>query len=67
MWSSDLSRADRFIFGSQLLVFLALAEAITAARLFTVGRQPFARDLDRWSRIVYPACFVLVVCLALWF
>jgi hypothetical protein len=61
-----LTRADRFIVGSQTLVFLALAEAIASARLFSIGRKGFARDLDRWSRMAYPACFVLVLCFSFW-
>ena len=61
-----LTRADRFIVGSQFLVFLALAEAITSARLFAAGRETFARNLDWYSRVAYPACFVLVLCLAFW-
>jgi len=61
-----LTRADRFVFGSQLLVFIALAEAITAARLFATGREKFARGLDRWSRIAYPVGYLFVLCLSFW-
>jgi len=61
-----LTRADRFIIGSQLLVFLALAEAITAAHLFANGSEKLARNLDWWSRIAYPVCFVLVLCFSFW-
>jgi hypothetical protein len=61
-----LTRADRFVIGSQLLVFLALAEAITAAHLFASGREAFARNLDWWSRVIYPAGFLLVLCLSFW-
>lgn len=61
-----LTRADRFILGSQLLVFLALAEAITSARLFSIGRKELARNLDRWSRRAYLVVFFLVLCVSFW-
>ena len=61
-----LTRADRFIVGSQLLVFVALAEAITSARLFSIGRKDLARNLDRWSRRAYVVCFFLVLCVSFW-
>jgi len=61
-----LTSADYFIIGSQLLVFLALAEAITAAHLFANEREKLARNLDWWSRIAYPIGFVLVLCFSFW-
>jgi DNA primase len=48
------------------MAFLALAEAITAAHLFASGREAFARNLDWWSRVIYPAGFLLVLCLSFW-
>jgi hypothetical protein len=59
-----LTRADHFVISSQVLVFLALAEAIAAAHFFAIGRKELARSLDRWSRIAYPVLFVIVVCLS---
>lgn len=58
---SYLTRADRFILGSTLLVFLALAEAILAGRLAGEGREAASRRLDVAARWIYPTLFALHV------
>ncbi|MFQ5541646.1 MAG: hypothetical protein ACE5E2_02360, partial [Candidatus Binatia bacterium] len=61
-----LTRVDRFVLGSLVLVFLALAEAITSGVLAARGKEALARRLDRWARFIFPAAFVVVLVLALW-
>lgn len=58
---SYLTRADRFLIGSTLLVFFAFGEAIWTSYLATHGREAQAVRIDRASRILSPACFVVVV------
>jgi hypothetical protein len=54
---SYFTRADIFIFGSTLLVFFALAEAILTSRLAKSGRQKLSLLIDRVSRLVYLLLF----------
>lgn len=55
-----LTRVDRFVFGSLILVFLALIEAVTSGTLASQGKEAFAKTLDRWSRFIFPGSFFLV-------
>ncbi len=61
-----LTRVDRFVLGSLVLVFLALAEAITSGVLAARGKEALARRLDRWARFIFPAAFVVLLALAFW-
>ena len=58
---SYLSRADRFILSSSLLVFLALVEAVTASTLARTGRAERAHRLDRISRLAFPAVLAAII------
>ncbi len=58
-----LTRMDRFVLGSTILVFAALAEAIWTSSLSVRGRLPAARRVDRLSRFVFPGMYGV---LALW-
>lgn len=53
---------DSLIFGSTILVFLALVEATVTTALVSHGRSPLAHRLDRICRWLFPLAFA-----ALWF
>lgn len=56
---SYLTRMDVFIMFTSLLVFLALVEGVTTSALATRGRQELAYKFDRWSRVLFPAAFIV--------
>jgi len=56
-----LTRFDKFVFGSTLLIFLALVEAVTTGSLSVSDRGELAQKIDWFSRIFFPVAFVLVV------
>ena len=56
-----LTRADRFIIGSTFLVFGAFGEALLTAYLAEHGKEERAIAIDRVSRWLYPAVFVIVI------
>lgn len=58
---SYLTRADQFVLGSSVLVYLALAETIFSGKLNVGGKTELARRVDRHSRWVYPTLFLVVV------
>jgi len=58
---SYFTRADKFIFGSTLLVFFALAEAILTSRLAKIGKVGLSYKIDRWARFIYLSLFVLII------
>jgi gamma-aminobutyric acid receptor subunit beta len=59
-----LTRVDRFVIGSLVLVFLALIEAVTSGTMAAKGKQELARKLDRWSRGVFPTSFAVLLVIA---
>ena len=58
---SYLTRADRFLIGSTLLVFLAFGEALRTSYLANRDQEERALRIDRISRVVFPTLFVLLV------
>ena len=62
---SYLTRADRFVLGSVLLVFTAFGEALVTTSLANRGREELALKIDRISRFVFPAAFAVVVLVSL--
>ncbi len=62
---SYLTRADQFVLGSSVLMYLALAETIFTGKLNVGGKPDVARRIDRHARWVYPTLFLLVAVLAL--
>lgn len=60
---SYLTRADRFLIGSTLLVFLAFGEALWTSYLARHDQERRALGVDRVSRILFPLGFagVLVI------
>ena len=58
---SYLTRADRFLIGSTLLVFLAFGEALRTSYLANRGLESRAVKIDRISRVLFPTLFVLLL------
>ena len=56
-----LTRFDKFVFGSTLLVFLALAETITSGALSFSKNDELANSIDRYSRFLFPGVFVIIL------
>jgi hypothetical protein len=57
---SYITQADRFAFGSTILVFLALGEAIITARLAKKGKEKLARKIDYYALVIYIILFAIV-------
>jgi len=55
-----LTRFDKFSFASTLLIFFALIESVTTSSLSLKGRYELAERIDSYSRIIFPAAFVIV-------
>jgi hypothetical protein len=63
---SYLTRADRFILGCSVLVFLALGETVLTSRLAKTDRYDAALRVDRWSRWLYLAALAVIAAWSLW-
>ena len=63
---SYLTRADQFVLGSTLLVFLAFGEAIMTAKIAKGGNPSLSRKIDHWARAIYPGLFTVVALTTLW-
>ncbi len=63
---SYLTRADKFLLGATLLVFMALGETIATVRLARTGKEELANAVDRWARWIYIALFAGLVTFTLW-
>jgi hypothetical protein len=55
-----LTRMDKFILFSSVLVFLALVEGVMTSALASKGRKELALKFDSWSRVLFPAAFVML-------
>ncbi len=62
-----LTRADIVILGSAVIVFLSLGEAVVTSNMASKGKELLARAIDRWSRIVYPVLFAIIMLVAILF
>ena len=60
-----LTRLDKFVIGATVIVFAALAEAVTTAALADSGREGLAEQINRGSRSLFPAAFALTALLTL--
>lgn len=60
-----LTSMDQYVLSSSLLVFLALVEALVSGRLASHGRAATAELLDRVSRWVFPATYLVVIVVTL--
>jgi hypothetical protein len=61
---SYITRMDRFIFLSMLVVFAGLVQTIASTMLVHNGRTATAQRIDRWSRFANPAILLVVLVLA---
>lgn len=61
---SYLTRADRFLLGAMLLVFLALGEAVLTSLLAGRGNAALAIRVDRVMRWLFPLGFLAVIAVA---
>jgi len=62
---SYMTKMDQFIVVGTVLVFLTLMQVVLTARLAQKGRDVLAKRIDRVSRWVFPAIFVVALFLAL--
>jgi len=58
---SYLTRADRFVMGATILVFVAFGEALLTTGLASKDRKATALRIDRVARLVVPALFAGVL------
>jgi gamma-aminobutyric acid receptor subunit beta len=56
-----LTRFDKFVFGSTLLIFMALVVSVTTGSLSVKGRVELAERIDLYSRFVFPSAFIIIV------
>ena len=58
---SYFTRLDYFIVGSNILVFLALLEAVMSSAIARNNKEVLAQKLDRHSRYIFPILFLVVL------
>ena len=58
---SYLTRLDYFLLGSTLMIFLALLLVIITSNLAKSGQVQLARQIDRWSRVLFPLMLLLTL------
>ncbi len=59
-----LTRQDRFLVGSMILVLLAMVEVIATSAFASQERLELAKRIDRWSRIAFPMAFLFLILIA---
>jgi hypothetical protein len=63
---SYVTRMDRFILMSTLLVFVSLLHTVANTSLIKNEKKLLAERIDRWSRFVYPALLLIVIAGSFW-
>jgi hypothetical protein len=58
---SYLTRIDRYILFSIILVFITLGESVITATLAQRGKKELSLKIDHWARYLYLFLFVCVV------
>jgi hypothetical protein len=58
---SYITRMDRFIFLSTLIVFAGLAQTVVSTMLFRRGKTKLVEKVDRLSRVIHPLILLLVL------
>jgi len=58
---SYFTQMDYFIVGSNILVFLALLEAVVSSAVARENKEKLARQFDRFSRYVFPTIYCIVL------
>jgi hypothetical protein len=58
---SYFTRLDYFIVGSNILVFLALLEAVMSSAIARNNKEKTAQNLDRHSRYLFPILYAIIL------
>jgi hypothetical protein len=58
---SYFTQLDYFIVGSNILVFLALLEAVISSAIARENREKLARKFDQYSRYIFPLFYIIVL------
>jgi hypothetical protein len=56
-----LTPVDKFIIGSLIFTFLAFVEVVVSSSLFKKGHLNLAHQLNRWSRVIFPTSFLILL------
>ncbi len=62
-----LTRIDRFMLWSTLMVFFSIIQVAVNASLCAKGHHEMAVTIDRWARVMYPVVFVVIILASLAF
>ncbi len=60
-----LTRLDKFVTFSTILVFLTLGIVVFSSRLASIDKKTLALTIDRWARFIHIALFVIIVVVTL--
>jgi len=63
---SYLTRLDTFILGSNIIVFIALLEAIVTSNFVSRDKKIIARRIDYLSRFIFPIVYTMVFAKSFW-
>jgi hypothetical protein len=63
---SYLTRLDTFILGSNIIVFIALLEAIVTSNLVSHDKKTIARRIDYLSRFIFPVGYAMIFIKSFW-
>jgi len=58
---SYLTKLDYFILLLTIMVFLALGEAVAASKISYDGNKELARNIDKYSRVIYIIALVIIL------
>lgn len=58
---SYITRIDRFILLSTLMVFASLLQTVGMTKLIKQDKAPQVEHIDRWSRVIYPIILAAVL------
>lgn len=63
---SYITRIDRFILSSTLLVFASLIQTVANTSMVQGSKKALVKKSDRWSRVVYPILLLVVLAVSFW-
>jgi hypothetical protein len=63
---SYITRMDRFILLSTLMVFASLMQTVANTSMIRGRGKSWVERIDRWSRVVYPLLLVVVLAVSFW-
>jgi len=63
---SYLTRLDIFILLSNIIVFIALLEAILTSNLVSHDKKTIARRIDYLARFIFPIAYIIVFIKSFW-